>query len=50
MAQRCIKTPGWSHIKMFQATKNIRGAWLALSRFYEGTAEHARKIVLARLA
>ena len=27
MAQRCIKTPGWSHIKMFQATKNGRGAW-----------------------
>ena len=48
--QRCIKSPGWSHIKMFQATKNGRGAWLALSRFYGGTAEHARKILVARAA
>ena len=33
---------------MFQATKNGRRAWLALSRFYGGTAEHTRKMVLAR--
>ena len=50
LAQRCIKTSGWSHIKMFQATKNGRGAWLALSRFCGGTAEHERKMVVARSA
>ena len=50
MAQRCIKTAGWSHIKMFQATKNGRRAWLAVSRFYGGTAEHTRKMVVARSA
>ena len=33
MAQRCIKTAGWSHIKMSESTKNGRGAWLAVSRF-----------------
>ena len=50
MAQRCIKTAGWSHIKMFQSTKNGRGAWLAVSRFYGGTAKHTRKMVVARSA
>ena len=35
---------------MFQAAKDGRGAWLALSCFYGGTAEHARKMVVARAA
>ena len=35
---------------MFQQTKDGRRAWLALSAFYGGTAENARKIVVARAA
>ena len=50
MAQRCINTSGWSHIKIFQSTKNGRGAWLAVSRFYGETAKHTRKMVVARAA
>ena len=50
MAQRCINTSGWSHIKMFQSTKNGRGAWLAVSLIYGRTAEQTRKMVIARAA
>ena len=50
MAQRCINISGWLHIKMFQSTKNGCKAWLAVSLFYGGTAEHTRKIVIARAA
>ena len=50
MAHRCITTSGWSHIKRFQSTKNGRGAWLAVSLFYGGTAEHTRKMVIAHAA
>ena len=50
LAQRCNKTPAWSHIKMSQAAKDGRRAWLALSYFYGGTAENARKMVVARAA
>ena len=50
MAQRCINTSGWSHIKIFQSTKNGRGTQLAVSLFYGGTAEHTRKMVVARAA
>ena len=50
MAQRCINTSGWSHIKMFQSTKNGCGAWLVVSRFYGGTTKHTRKMVVARSA
>ena len=31
MAQRSIKTAGWSHIKMFQSTKNSCGAFVKAS-------------------
>ena len=50
LAARCNDTSAWSHIKMFQRTKDGRRAWLALSAFYGGTAENARKIVVARAA
>ena len=50
LAARCNDTPAWSHIKMFQRAKDGRRAWLALSAFYGGTAENARKIVVARAA
>ena len=50
LAARCNSTPAWSHIKMFQRAKNGRRAWLALSTFYGGTAENARKMMVARAA
>ena len=46
MAQRCINTSGWSHIKMFKSTKNGLGTWVAVIRFYGGTAEHTREMVV----
>ena len=50
MAQRFINTSSWSHIKVFQSTEIGRRAWLAVSRFYGGTAKHTRKMVVARSA
>ena len=50
LVARCNNTPAWSHIKMFQRSKDGRSAWLALSMFYGGTAEMARKMVFARAA
>ena len=50
LAARCNSTHAWSHIKMFQRAKDGRRAWLALSSFYGGSAENARKMVVARAA
>ena len=50
LVARCNNTPAWSHIKMFQRPKDGRSAWLALSMFYGGTAEMARKMLTARAA
>ena len=50
LVARCNNTPAWSHIKMFQRPKNGRSAWMALSLFYGGTAEMARKMLFARAA
>ena len=50
LAQRCIDTPGWSHIKLYQTTNNGRGVWLALNLFYGERAENTRKMVVACVA
>ena len=48
LANRCLDTAGWSHIKRYQATTDDRRAWLALSLFYGGrAAKYTRKIVVA---
>ena len=48
MSQHRINTCGWLYIKMVQSIKNGCGTWLAVSLFLGGTAEHTRKIVIAR--